>query len=234
MNEFEQEQEIIRNVIWSLIKVENSLIIDVGVGENATSTKTLIKKGAHVVAVDISLKALKKHKDIDATLVCCNIVEMPFKSEIFDVILFYYTLHEINPSLHDIIVLQAALTSSQVIIVEPAPGDTPGYKRHEELWREAMHAVGKYEDYQSQSYWERLLQTHGFTITFSKTFKHSQQVPFETREELIRFTSGWFKEEGVPDKYISKAQDLIKYADEDMKLSDIIIVMGEKKLTITD
>ncbi|MBU7016737.1 MAG: methyltransferase domain-containing protein [Theionarchaea archaeon] len=228
MNRFEQEQETIRNIIWSLINAENLLICDVGVGENARSTKTLIEKGAHVVAVDISSKALKKLKDIDAALVCCNIVEMPFKSEILDVIFFYYTLHEINPSLHDVIVSQAALTSSQVIIVEPAPGDTPGYKRYEELWREAMHAVKKFEDYQSPSYWEKLLQTHGFTITLSERIEHSQQVPLETREELIKFTSGWFKEEGVPDKYISRAQNLIKYAGEDMKLSDITIIMGEK------
>jgi ubiquinone/menaquinone biosynthesis C-methylase UbiE len=230
MNEFEQEQEKIRNEIWSLMNVENSLIIDVGVGENAKSTKTLIEKGAQVIAVDTSLKALEKHKDMDATLVCCNIVDMPFKTGIFDVIFFFFTLHEINPSLHDAIISQAALTSSQVVIVEPAPGNTPGYQRYEELWSEAMHAVGKYEDYQSQSYWEGLLQTHGFDLTLSMKIEQTLEVPFETREEMTRFTLGWFKEEGVPEKYIDKVENLLKYAEEDMKLSDITIVMGEKRI----
>lgn len=229
MNEFEQEQEKIRKEIWSLINVENSLIIDVGVGENAKSTKTLIEKGAQIIAVDISIKALKKHKDMDATLVCCNIVNMPFKAGIFDVMFFYFTLHEIDPLLHDVIVSQAALTSSQVVIVEPAPAETPGYQRYEELWREAMHAVGKFEDYREQSYWEELLQTHGFDLTLSKKVEHTQQVPFETREEMIRFTVGWFRDEGMPDKYIDKAENLLEYAGEDMRLSDIIMVVGEKR-----
>lgn len=228
---FEEEQKRIRKEIWSLIHVKDCIVIDVGVGESAGSTKTLIDKGASVIAIDNDTECLENHKDLDAAFVCCDIQKMPFKSGAADAVVFNFTLHEINPLFHRDILSEMAYIASRIIIVEPAPGTTPGYSRFEELWRESMHAVGEFEDYKPCSYWKELVQASGFNVSISKTMEHTEEVPLETRKEMVQFTTEWMKEKDVPEKYIDEAKTLLESAKEkEMRLSDIIVIIGESKI----
>lgn len=225
---FEKEQEKIRTQIWSLIPVEDAVVLDVGVGLHAASTKTLIDKGATVIAVDSDLKALITHKELDALFVCCNIKDMPFKANTVDVVVFYFTLHEIDPLFHNSIISGIARMSSQVIIVEPTPGTTPGYQRYEKVWRQSMHAVDKFEDYQPAEYWETLVKTCGFNQVMSQTVTNKEKVPFDVLKDMVSSTVEWLKKDSVPEKYIKKAKDLLEYAGEEMKLSDVAVIMGSQ------
>jgi len=230
-SKFEEEHDRIRKEIWSLINVENRVVIDVGVGLDATSTKTLIDKGASVITVDTDIEALGKHKGIDTAFVCCDIRDIPFKPGIADAVLFNFTLHEIDPLFHDDILSEMASIASQVIIIEPSPGTTEGYKRFETLWRESMHAVGKFEDYQPVQYWETLVQANGFNLVLSRTIEHREDVPPEAIEDMIHFTTDWLEEENVPEKYMNEAKNLREYAKKvEMKLSDITVVIGQSKI----
>ncbi|MGD2251019.1 MAG: class I SAM-dependent methyltransferase [Candidatus Methanofastidiosia archaeon] len=226
MNKFEQEQNKIRKKIWSYIPGKGT-VIDVGIGENATSAKTFVDKGAYVIAVDNNIDALQKHTDINATLVCCDVAAMPFKSLTADVTLFYYMLHEVNPEFHVYILSQTADISFSAAIVEPGLGDTPGQKYYQHLWQNAMESVGKFEHYQPLEYWEGLVKTAGFTEVVSQRIPHHTYVPLEVKEDMVNFTIEWFKDEGVPDTYIEEASNLMDYFPEDMILPDTQVIVGK-------
>jgi hypothetical protein len=228
---YEKEQKEIEQKIWSLFDVEGNLVVDVGVGKSAMSARTLITKGATVVAADSSMAALQPQKDAGALLVCCDIREIPFKKHAVDLIMFYFTLHEIDPHFHRAILSQTALTASQVAIVEPTPGTTPGYEKLERLWRESMHAVGKFEDYHPVEYWDALIRAAGFNVVLSETVGHKERVPPEKMDDIVDFTVEWFEEEHVPEPYIHKAKTLLD-AKEEMKLSDIAVVVGQSRHVI--
>jgi hypothetical protein len=228
MNQFEQEQNEIREKIWSYIPGDGTAI-DVGVGENARSAKTFVDKGAYVIAVDNNIDRLQKHADINAALVCCDVAAMPFKSLAADVTLFYYMLHEVNPEFHAYILSQTADISSSVTIVEPGLGTTPGQKYYQQLWQKAMEAVSKFEHYQPVEYWEELVKTAGFTEVLSRRIPHHAYVPIEVREDMVNFTMEWFKDEGVPDTYIEKASNLMDYFPQDMTLPDTQVVVGKSE-----
>jgi uncharacterized UPF0146 family protein len=231
MNKFEDEQKRIEEKIWSLITVKNAVVIDVGIGENARSTQALIERGASVIAVDTNVEALLNHATLDAVFVCCDMVNPPFKPGTADVAVFNFTLHEINPLYHSTILSGAARVASQVMIVEPNPGTTPGYQEFENVWRESMHAVGKFEDYKPLSYWETLLKTSEFRILLSERIEHKEDVPPQKRKNMVQFTIEWLKEEHVPEEYMRKARNLLKYiAHVEMKLSDITVVIGESEV----
>lgn len=227
---YEEEQKRVEEEVWSLIHVDDAVVIDCGIGENATSTRTLLDKGAHVVTVDKDRTALESHTDLPVQLVQCDIVDMPFTSGAADAALFYFTLHEIDPAFHEKILSEMAHIVSRVIIVEPAPGENEAYQQFEKLWRDAMHAVGKFEDYQVLSYWEELLQTNGFAIVLSRSVNQKVDVPPEEIEKIHEFTVKIFKEEGVPEKYINEMKIFSEYAKKvEMRFSDITVVIGESK-----
>lgn len=231
VSSYEEEQKRRQEKIWSLIHVEDAVVIDCGIGKNAVSTKALIGKNARVITVDKDREALINHKDLPIQLVQCDITDVPFKPDAADAALFYFTLHEIDPAFHGKIISEMGRIVSRTIIVEPSPGGNAVYQRFEKLWREAMHAVGKFEDYQVRSYWEELLQTNGFKIVVSKSIIHKMDVPPEKIEELREFTVKIFKEEGVPEKYIDEMESFLRYAQKvGMKFSDISVVIGKSMI----
>ncbi|KYK31755.1 MAG: hypothetical protein AYK19_16440 [Theionarchaea archaeon DG-70-1] len=228
---YEKEQERREEEIWSLIQVEHAVVIDCGIGKNAVSTRALIDKGDRVITIDKDREALFNHKDLPIQLVQCDITDMPFKPDAADAALFYFTLHEIDPVSHGKIISEIGRIVSRIIIVEPSPGGNAAYQRFEELWREAMHAVGKFEDYQVRSYWEKLLQINGFKIVVSKSISHEMDIPPEKIEELRELTVKTFKEEGVPEKYIDEMNVFLRYAQKvGMKFYDISVVIGKSMI----
>ena len=228
--QFEEEQIQIRKEIWSLIRVKKLLVIDVGVGVDATSTQMLIEKGAAVIAIDTDIEALMKHREIAASFVCCDVRYPPFKRNAADCVTFLYTLHEINPAFHRTMISELAPMSLKIVIVEPSPGNTPGYQCFENLWRESMHAVGYFEDYEPLSYWKHLVRTNGFEIELARKIEHTVHVPPEKIKSMVDFTVEWFKREDVPQAYLERAQTLETIKEEEIKLSDITIVIGKSRM----
>jgi hypothetical protein len=58
--------------------------------------------------------------------------------------------------------------ASKVIIAEPSPKGCELYEKYANLWHEAMHSIGKFEDYQPLSYWINLMKTCGLIPEYSK------------------------------------------------------------------
>ena len=152
---YELEQRKVQETIWSHIDVENLTVIDFGVGE---STQKLLELGARVIAIDKDKEKLRKYVGSDASLIRCDIVKIPFHAKIADLAVFYFTLHEIDPKLHRDVILSARRVSSKIMAVEPFPSDRPAYEIYADIWRRAMHSIGKFEDYQKASYWKRLIE----------------------------------------------------------------------------
>ena len=227
---YEQERKRVREEIWSLISLENATVIDFGVGENATSTQKLIEKGAHVIVVDRDFEALQKHRNVNALFVQCNFEDMPFRPGSADVAVFCYTLHEVNPSLHESIITQAASIAATVIIVEPLPGTSGPRQDLEDLWREAMHAVGKFEDYKPRAYWETLIETGGFTKIVSEVFERNETIPPDVVKDIVHMSLEWWEKDGVPEEFCHKIKDFLKYTDEEgLRELDIAVIIGKVK-----
>jgi hypothetical protein len=227
---YEQEKKRISEEIWSLISPENTIVIDFGVGENANSTQKLIEKGAHVIAVDRDIEALQKHKNVNALFVQCNFENMPFKPGSADAAVFCYTLHEINPSLHELIISRAASIATTVVIVEPLPGISGPRRDLEELWREAMHAVGKFEDYKPSTYWETLIKTCGFTELAARVFEKTQNIPPDVVKDIVRMSLEWWEKDGVPEELSYRMKDFLKYTHkEGLRELDTVVITGKTK-----
>lgn len=225
---YERERKRLQKEIWSSFSVEKKAVIDLGIGEDAISTKTLIEKGAHVVTVDNNRESLLAHKGLNATFVQCDIKDIPFKPRTFDTAVFYFTLHEIDPAFHKHIISDMASVASQIVIVEPVPGGSALCQQFQQLWREAMHAVDNFEDYNPCEYWKALLETNGFTLVVSTTLEYKEEVPLEVIEDAAATSLEIFKEKGVPEKYGDEMRNLLECArKEGMKWSDIAVVIGK-------
>jgi hypothetical protein len=92
---------------------------------------------------------------------------------------FCFTLHEIDPRMHRSVISNARRISPRIIVVEPSPDGCPAYRRFARLWHEAMHSIGRFEDYQPISYWKNLIQSCGFRVTTSKKIKQKSLLPSE-------------------------------------------------------
>jgi hypothetical protein len=228
LSNYEIEQNEIEKRIWSLINWKNSVVIDFGIGKDAASAKRSINAGAKVIVVDNDIEKLVRHKELDAILMRCDIRDHPFKNKIADIAVFYFTLHEIDPLLHDKIISKVAQITSKILIVEPTPGGSLAYRRYMEVWHDAMHSIGKFEDLQMSSYWEKLIQKNGFEILISKKITHRENVPAKIIENMIHSTIKNWDEENVQERYIHELRNFLDYAKEKgLKWSDLTVIIGE-------
>ena len=225
---FKEEQERLMDQIWSFINIEGCTVLDIGIGEDAITTKRLIKLGGKVIVIDKDEKMLKKHQNLKVPLLCYDVNHLVFKRRFADLTVFYFTLHEINPAIHENILSRIAQISSKIMIVEPSPGRHPIYQRYEKIWRSAMHAIGLFEDYHPRSYWTDLIEKSGFKTSVSKQLVQHQEVPQKILENIFQsFIKDW-KEIGVPRRYLDQMYDVLDIARATgMLWSDLIVVIGE-------
>ena len=229
LSDYEKDRERMNREVWSLIQ-GHAVVIDCGIGMNATSTRALLDKGSRVITIDNNIEALSAHKDIPVQLVQCDLKDIPFKPAAADAALFYFTLHEVDPLFHGHIISEMGGIVFSVYIVEPSPYGEGAYQWYEKLWTEAMHAVGKFEDYKPDFYWEDLLKKNGFRVTLSKQVIPEEVVPPEKIEEMYEITVTIWKEEGVPQTYFDEMKDFSEFAIKNgMKSSNILVVAGESK-----
>jgi len=225
LSEYEKEQKMIDQKIWSPPKIEKGLMLDMGVGD---STRKLIGLGAKVVAVDSDLNNLVKQKNFDGMLVQCNASYLPFKDSVFELSVASFTLHEINPLLHLNVVSKMTRVSRRVMIVEPMPGQEPVNKRYDDLWSKAMHSIGRFEDYQEIMYWKKLMEKCGLRITICETFMGKNRMTSQEIDELIKRTVTLMNSYYVSKKYIEEIKDLGKdMINKGMRRSSIGVVIGE-------
>ena len=223
---YEADCERVAREIWSTVNVKNLLVIDFGVGD---STKKLVELGAKVVGVDISFEKLIEISHLGIPLMKCSITEFPFRRRIADLTVFYFTLHEINPSLHEEAIRTAHLIAPKIMIVEPAPQGCPLYRQYARIWREAMHSINKYEDYKPLSYWRRLVEENSYKIVVSREIEWRISIPQRVLEKIVWDTAREWGKQGVDSKYINKLKELLKQAEKQpMKWSNIIVIVGEE------
>ena len=151
--------------VWSLINVKGLKVIDFGIGD---STKKLVDLGAKVIALDKDVEKLKGYMKQHLQLILCDIANPPFKAATADLAVFHFTLHEIDPSLHEKVITSACRIASRIMVVEPSPNGCASYQRYARVWRDAMHSIGRFEDYKSPSYWEILVKRCCPQITSKK------------------------------------------------------------------
>jgi len=224
--DYEIEQKRVEKEIWSSIDVKNLTVIDFEIGD--VSTKKLIDLGAKVVAVDNDMEKLKNYNNLGIPLIKCDIVNPPFNNKISDLAVFYFTLHEIDPLMHEKIISSACTISSKIMIVEPSPNGCTAYQRYKKLWRDTMHSINRFEDYQPISYWKTLIENCGFKITVSNRIKQNKTVPFAVLEDIVQNTIKNWKKLSIENKYINKMNEFLKYAKKKgTKWSDLIVIVGE-------
>lgn len=227
-SEYEKEQKIIDQKIWSLPKIEKGLALDIGVGDKGFSTRKLIELGAKVVAVDSDLNNLIKQKNPDGIIVQCNASCLPFKNSVFDLSVAFFTLHEINPRLHLNVVSEMVRVSRKIMIVEPMPAQEHVNKRYDGIWRKAMHSIGRFEDYQEIMYWKKLMEKCGLRITICETFMGKNRMTSQEIDELIKRTVILMNSYDVSKKYIEEIKDLGKdMRNKGMRRSSMGVVIGE-------
>lgn len=226
--EYVKEQKRVGKEVWSSINVKDLTIIDFGVGE---STRKLMDLGAKIIVVDRDVEKLKEYDNLDITLIRSDITNFPFDSrKIADLAVFYFTLHEVNPLKHKEVISTTYKVSSNIMVVEPSPKGCPAYQRYAELWLRAMHSIGKFEDYQPISYWEKLIENCGFRIVVSKKIKQNTDIPPDVLEKIVQSTIEEWRKLSVESKYINKMNEFLGYAKKSgMRWSDLIVIIGEFK-----
>ena len=221
---YELEQRKVQEIIWSPIDVENLTVIDFGVGE---STQKLLELGARVIAIDKDKEKLRKYVGSDMSLIRCDIIKIPFHAKIADLAVFYFTLHEIDPNLHRDVILSARRVSSKIMVVEPSPSGCPAYEIYADIWRRAMHSIGKFEDYQKASYWKRLIEDCGFKIVISKRIKQKVKIPFKVLKKIVQNTIKEWKKANVNVRYIWEMEKFLDFANtKGMHWSDLLEIIG--------
>jgi len=209
----------VQNEIWQDIDVRDKIVIDVGVGE---STKKLIELGARVVVVENDPQRIK---ELNVPIIICDFLNFPFQTRIADIVVFYFTLHEINPNFHASALSIASKIAPQVIIVEPFPHGCPAYEEFAWIWKNAMQSIGRFEEYKPLNYWETILKKVGFKIISRKIVNWKVNIPQEVLEDMVRVTIEDWKKKGVSEIWIDTLQKFLEKKPK-MKWSDIAVIVG--------
>ncbi len=217
------DAERVQEEIWKDIEVRDKVVIDVGIGE---STKKLIELGARVICVEKNLQKVEEHSSIKVPIMLCDFLNFPFRNRVADLVIFHFTIHEINPGLHMKTLRLAGEVAPQLLIVEPAPRGSPVYEEFSRLWRDAMHSIGGFEDYMPMEYWENVMKQAGFEVIRRKSVKWRVELSRDLLREIIEKTAREWLGMGVSSRFI---EELRKFPTRHskMKWSDINVILGK-------
>ncbi len=218
-----KDAERVQEEIWMNINVRGKVVLDIGIGE---STQKLTELGAKVVGVDTNLQKITNYKKLGIPIFVCDFLNFPFQKQVADLVVFYFTLHEINPKFHIKALTIARKIAPMVIVVEPVPWGCIAYEEFAQLWKDAMHSVGKFEDYMPPEYWKEVIQKAGFKITLEKTVKWRTYVPPTVLRNIVETTIEEWRKMGVKEYYIKKLEKFTK-ENPRVKWSDIIVLVGK-------
>jgi ubiquinone/menaquinone biosynthesis C-methylase UbiE len=231
MTAFEEERKRLREKVWSFLDIkQGAKCLDVGIGHTAYSLNKLLELGLDVTSVDINLDVLHTHKTNNAHFVQCSANQLPFKENAFNLSLAYFTFHEIDPALHKAAACELYRVSKKIMIVEPAVGKDPLFRRYQKLWTVAMHSIDQYEDYQPMEYWSELLQQSGTRGVTSEKLPHTVRLCGNECEEYMKGAAEEMREDGVSEEYVARLRTLSQeITNQGMLFSDINVIVGHVK-----
>lgn len=164
--------------------------------------------------------------EIGIPLILCDFLQFPFRTRLADVVIFYFTLHEINPAFHYEAVLMACELAPRIMIVEPSPEGCEVYEEYSRLWREAMHSIGRFEDYKPIEYWKSILEEAGLRV-ISKTIRWKASIPPNKLEEIIKITVEGWERMKVKQEYITRIREFLEQVKGiGMRWSDINVLVS--------
>jgi len=203
------------NEIWALINIKSGdKVLDIGVGEEARSTKKLVELGAVVTAVDKDESRIALHKSLSATLIQCDASSLPFSDGYFDLAMAFATLHEIDPRSHRRVTREMVRVAKRLAIVESAPWGNPEAKAVGDIARRAYESMGSFEQRRPLGYWMGLLppgvkvRSHAFTV--------KQHLD---KKDVLKAA----QKEGWPRECISQIKALVFGGDYDNK---VFLILG--------
>jgi len=225
---FEEERRRLRERVWSLVDIDRGTrVLDVGVGREAHSLKKLLELGLVVTSIDVDLAALRKHDTRGASFVQCNAACLPLRKRTFGLSMVNFTLHEIDPILHQKVFAELCRVSERIMIIEPAPGTDSVYQRYQQIWTESMHSIGQFEDYQTVEYWIRLLKKYDAEIAVSEQLTSSIRVVGPEAKKYMALVLEDMREEGVSEKYIKKMMTIGRNVEnKGMVFSNINVIVA--------
>jgi ubiquinone/menaquinone biosynthesis C-methylase UbiE len=228
MTTFEEERNRIRERVWSLLELKpGDHVLDVGVGHIAYSRNKLIELGTRFTSIDLDWSILRKHKTAKANSVQCNAAQLPFRDQVFELVLANFTFHEINPALHRTVISEFCRVSKRIMIVEPDIGEDPLCRRFQELWTVSMHSIQKFEDYKTLDGWTDRIKSGGVRITTTRKLQSSVRLCGQEAMDYMETVVDNLREEGVPDQYIQEMRDLAQdVAKKGMIFSDVNVIIG--------
>lgn len=196
-----------------------------GVGD---STTRLLDGGATVIGIDrdpSKLYAMRRHPLL--MIVVAEFTHIPLRSQSLNIIVFYFSLHEVDPARHYQVLLEAKRVASKILIVEPSPKGCPLYEEYARVWREAMKSIGLFEEYKPVEYWVGILREAGFRVAYVKRVKWRACIPLDVLREIIENAIATWRRLGVSERYLVALQALWKQAKrERMKWSDIYVILA--------
>ncbi len=226
MHSYEKDAErVIREALAYPLDVH--VVVDVGVG---FSTLYLAENSlGYVVGVDVdpsSFEGLDNSAVLD--FVVANAPLLPLRDKAVGIVVFYFTLHEVNPRLHVAVLSEARRTACSVLVVEPSPHGSRLYEEYAVLWREAMHSIGGFEDYMPAEYWAEVVEKAGFKVEKLGFVEWKAYMPPELFRRHIEAVAREWEDMGVSTTVIERLRRLSGETKRALfKWSDLIIVFGE-------
>jgi len=229
MTPYEQERRLITEKIWTLMDVhKGDSVLDVGVGHLAYSLTKLKELGITVTAIDLNLNVLRKHKTTDVRFVQCNAAWLPFRNSTFDLAIANFTVHEIDPSLHQKVFSELCRVAQRGMVVEPAPGRERLYRSYQQIWTDAMHSTGQFEDCATIEHWSQLMRNCGARIILSQAFSSRERLIGQEASEYMKSAIEIMREEGVSPEYVEEMQKFkTEVETKGMVFSDINVIVGQ-------
>ncbi|RLE55221.1 MAG: hypothetical protein DRJ40_08510 [Thermoprotei archaeon] len=210
---------------WSCIQVSNRVVLDVGIGN---STRKVLDLGAkYVVGLDVDRRKIRGSiRDVRLDLVLGDCSRLPFRCDVFELVLFHFTLHEVAPYLHEDTIREAGRVGRGVAIVEILPDDRGAYGLYARLWHEAMHSVGRYEDYRDVDYWVSLVERCGLRVELVRVLPGSM-VSLSELEKVIENDIVEWRRLGVSEVYVQELRRVLECARVcGFRWSNTVLVVG--------
>jgi ubiquinone/menaquinone biosynthesis C-methylase UbiE len=226
---FSEEKKEIEERIWRIIDIQHrTKTLDIGVGENATSTKRLIELDVQVTAVDKKLNSLSSKEGIKAQMVCADASLLPFQNKVFDLSLAFFTMHEVQKNLHRSVFSELVRTSHRIVIVEPNPGKDELYRRYWHIMNRAGKSIGECEEYQEMDYWIEYLRKHSADISVKERIPHKTTLRGSEAVEYFQRASEGLRKYGITSHFIEEVKKLAEDAKQKgMLFSDISVIIAQ-------
>ncbi|MBI5001573.1 MAG: class I SAM-dependent methyltransferase [Euryarchaeota archaeon] len=215
-------------ILWNVLRPHNGeRILDIGMGNKATSASAMAAQGLAVVGMDINPERGKFSKTLDIPVVACDAAALPFKDKVFEYCAAVFSLHEMDPTSHDAIFHEMERVAETIVIMEPLLRKDGLGGELDSLWFEAMKSAEKFEIYQPMEYWEALLRDLDFKEIDSILIDIEGDITEKSSTAMCAMMGDHFQKEGVSAKYLA---DLRKLAErlkkEGMPHSEVLLPIG--------